>query len=249
MINKDYNAYLDVHCHYDELKADYLRETLTKNNSYAISASVDVESYKRLEKLRLENINNLNFAYGIYPDEVIKKSLPTLLNELKEINFEKSIAIGEIGLDHKVTKDKRLRDNQKILFGKQLEIAEKLDKPIIVHTRYATKATLDFLKDYSKLTVILHWFSGSEAEIKEALERGYYLTQRYASPKVENIKEKLCQIFIETDYPVYKDGKEIEITGIIDSYNSFCKEYNLPLDSIKMRMIKNFEKVFNKIDE
>jgi len=249
MVNKDYNAYLDLHCHYDELKADYLREILIKNNIHAISASVDIESYKRLEKLRLEKISNLNFAYGIYPDEVIKKSLPTLLEEIKEINFEESIALGEIGLDYKVTKDKELRENQKILFNKQLEIAEKLDKPIIVHTRYATKATLDFLKDYSKLTVIFHWFSGSPEEIKEALDRGYYLTQRYASPKIENINERLCQVFIETDYPVYKDGKEIEITGIIDSYDVFCKEYNIPLDSIKTRMIKNFEKVFNKIDE
>ncbi len=249
MINKDYNAYLDVHCHYDELKVDYLRETLTKNNIHAISASVDIESYRRLEKLRTEKINNINFAYGIYPDEVIKKSITTLLDELKEINFENAIAIGEIGLDYKVTKDIQLRDNQKILFAKQLEIAEKLDKPIIVHTRYATKATLDFLKDYNRLTVILHWFSGNPNEIKEALDRGYYLTQRYASPKIENLKEKLCQIFIETDYPVYKDGKPIEITGIIDSYDSFCKEYNLSLENIKERMIKNFEKVFNRIDE
>ncbi|MEI8363916.1 MAG: TatD family hydrolase [archaeon] len=249
MVNKDYNAYLDLHCHYDELKADYLREILTKNNIYAISASVDIESYKRLEKLRLEKISYLNFAYGIYPDEVIKKSLSTLLEELKEINFENAIALGEIGLDYKVTKDKELRDNQKIIFEKQLEIAEKLDKPIIVHTRYATKATLDFLKDYSKLKVVLHWFSGNLEEINEALDRGYYLTQRYASPRIENINERLCQTFIETDYPVFREGKEIEVTGIIDSYDIFCKEYNLPLESIKIRMLKNFEKVFNKIDE
>ena len=249
MANKEYNAYLDLHCHYDELKIDYLRETLAKYNIHAVSASVNINSYKRLEKLRLEKIENLDFAYGIYPDEVLKKSVSTLLDEIKEMNFENSIAIGEIGLDYKVTKDKELRENQKIIFSKQLEIAEKLEKPIIVHTRYATKATLDFLKDYSKLNVVLHWFSGNPEEIKEALDRGYYLTQRYASPKIENINERLCQIFIETDYPVYKDGKPIEITGIIDSYYEFCKEYNLPLDSIKMRMIKNFEKIFNKIDE
>jgi len=245
MVNKEYNAYLDLHCHYDELKADYLRETLSKNNIIALSASVDIASYQRLEVLKNERIPSLYFAYGLYPDVVLNKSITTLEKELKEINFENSIGIGEIGLDYKITKDKTQRDNQKILFSKQLDIAEKLDKPIILHTRYATKATLDFLKDYSKLKVVLHWFGGTPDEINVALERGYYLTERFAKPRIENINDKLDQIFIETDYPVSKDGTPIEITGIIDSYDSFCKEYNLDPEEVKKRIINNFYKVFN----
>jgi len=247
MINKEYNAYLDLHCHYDELKADYLRETLVKNNIIALSASVDIESYKRLEVLNKEKIQNIYFAYGLYPDVVLNKSITTLEKELKEINFENSIAIGEIGLDYKITKDKETRDKQKIIFSKQLEIAERLDKPIVVHTRYATKATLDFLKDYSKLKVVLHWFGGTPEEINIALERGYYLTQRFANPKIDNINERINQIFIETDYPVSYNGRQMEITGIIDSYNSFCKEYNLDKEEVKKRILQNFEKEFLKI--
>jgi len=248
MINKEYNAYLDIHCHYYDLSVDYLKHVFEKNQIIGLTACGGDGSYQKQRILKNANITNLYFAYGIHPDEVLHKPITTLVNELKEINFEDAIGIGEIGLDYKVTKDKILRENQKIIFAKQLEIAEKLDLPVIIHTRYATKATLDFLKDYSKLKVVLHWFSGNPNEIKEAFDRGYYLTQRFASPRLENINERLCQIFIETDYPVYAGENPIEITGIIDSYNAFCKEYNFKLDSIKERTIKNFEKVFNKID-
>jgi hypothetical protein len=73
MINTDYNAYLDAHCHYEDLGIDYLREVLTKNDIYSIGASVDIDSYKKLEKFRLAKINNLYLAYGISPDEITKK--------------------------------------------------------------------------------------------------------------------------------------------------------------------------------
>jgi len=245
MMDKDYNAYLDLHCHYDELKADYLRETIIKNNILALSASVDTTSYKRLEELNKEKIPGLYFAYGLYPDVILNKSISNLVEELNKINFENSIAIGEIGLDYKITKDQELRNNEKILFIKQIEIAEKLNKPIIVHTRYATKATLDVLKDYNKLKVVLHWFSGNPEEIKEALNRGYYFTQRFGKPKIENINERLDHIFIETDYPVFRDGDPLEITNIIESYKVFCKEYSLEESEIKKRIINNFYKVFN----
>ncbi len=245
MITKEYNAYLDLHCHYYDLSIDFLKKELQKNNIIGLTACAGDGSYQKQEKLKNANISGLYFANGIYPDEILIKPLPLLLEDLNKINFKESTAIGEIGLDYKITKDKILLDNQKIIFGKQLEIAEKLDKPVIVHTRYATKATLDFLKDYSKLKVVLHWFSGTPDEINEALDRGYYLTQRYAKPKIENITERINQIFIETDYPVFKDGDPTEITGIIDSYDSFCKEYNLEKEEVKKRIINNFYKVFN----
>jgi len=250
MIDKEYNHYLDIHCHYDELSADILRNCFDKNNILALSASVDINSYERLEQLRKEKIKGLYLAYGLYPDEVVTKPLPKLLDELKKINFENAIAIGEIGLDNKVTKDKQLRENQKILFTRQLEIAEKLNKPVVVHTRYATKATLEVLKDYPKLKIILHWFSGNNDEIKEALSRGYSISNRFGKPIINNVTEYLGQIFIETDYPIPYNNQPAKTDGIIESYNVFCKENNLELDLVKKTMVKNFSKLFNiKIDE
>jgi TatD DNase family protein len=242
---KEYKRYLDVHCHYDHLSFDEIREVLKKDEIVSVVNTINMKDYNKYQELRKENIPNLYFAHGLYPDNVFKKDWTEIENDLEKINFKEAIAIGEIGLDLKITNDINKINLQKKLFEKQLEIAKDLKKPVIVHTRGATKETLEILKDWLDVQVILHWFSGTEEEINEALLRGYFLTQRFARPKIENIEKHLDQIFIETDMPVWYNGKETEIEDIKESYNVFCKKYNLPLEKIKEKIITNFYKLFN----
>jgi TatD DNase family protein len=245
MENKDLK-FIDIHCHYDELSLAHLKETFSKEEIMAIANNVDIDSYRKLESFRKENIPGLYFAYGLYPDVVVNKGLKDSLNYL-EIIFKDSkeiLAIGEIGLDYKITKDHEIRRGQKIVFEKQLEIAKDRKLPVIIHSRYATKAVLDVLESYSGFPIILHWFTGNEKEIKTALDRGYYLTLRFNKPIIHNIKEHLKQIFIETDYPISYEGKPIEITDIKKSYEIFAKENNIDIKELKEKINNNFNKVF-----
>lgn len=235
--------FIDIHCHYDDVTIDKLKFEFPENQ-ISVAATVSYDSYKKYEALRLEKINGLYFAYGLYPDVVLKNTTSACLDQIENINFDNAIAIGEIGIDYKITKDKEKRKEQELIFQKQLEIAEKKDLPVIIHSRYATKKILDILSTTTHKKIILHWFSGLNEEIKIALDRGYYLTNRFAKPTIFNIKDHLDQIFIETDYPISFDGQELKVSDIKKSYEVFCKDYNLDFDFVKEKVQSNFLKLF-----
>ncbi|MCK9293019.1 MAG: TatD family hydrolase [archaeon] len=247
MDKNKYNYYLDAHCHYDLLYSDYLMETFKENALKAITCSVDMNSYLRLEEIRKKNIKNIYFAYGLYPDYVLNRKLEETLKDLEKIDFSRALAIGEIGLDYKITKDKNKRLEQKQLLERQLEIAQSLKKPVILHTRYATKPTLEILKNYSKLKVLLHWFTGQEEEKLEALKRGYYLTQKALNKNTIDVNKYKNQILLETDYPIYLNGEKTTPLSIIEVYKQYCREYDLNLEDVKKTMHNNFEKLFLKV--
>ena len=246
MVDKDYNYFIDAHNHYNETNINKIENSFKNNKLIAITCSVDFKSYEELLKIQSKNINNLFFAYGFYPEEVIKKSLNDCYKDLEKMDFTKASAIGEIGLDYKITKDKIKRNEQIKLFEKQLEIAKDYNLPVEVHSRYATKPVLEILKSWTDLKIILHWFTGNENEIEQAFDLGFNITQRYGFPLIKNIKEHINQILIETDYPVpYNNTQKIE--GIIESYNQFSKQYNITLDETQKLIYNNFKKTFPKI--
>ena len=245
MENKDLK-FIDIHCHYDHLSKEALKKEFEKKEQISLTASVSFESYEQLEEIRKEKINGLFFAYGLYPDCVLKNTLDNCLEQVNKINFDNAIAVGEIGMDYKITKDKQKRKEQEILFLKQLEIAEKKDLLAVIHSRYATKKVLDILSTVNNKKILLHWFSGLNLELVRALDRGYYVTNRFAQPTILNIKDYLDQIFIETDYPVSYNSKPLEIYDIKKSYEVFCKEYSLDLNFVKEKIYSNFLKLFGK---
>lgn len=248
MQTKEYKHYLDMHCHYDHIPLTIIREILTKKEIISLIHATSIEDYRKYLEIKEANIPNLYFAYGLYPDVVLKKGWREIEKDLEEINFKDALAIGEIGLDKKITEDTNKFKLQEKLFERQLNIAKELNKPVVVHTRGATKETLNLLKSWSDVQVILHWFTGEKEEIEEAFKRGYFLTQRFARPKIENIEKHLNQIFIETDVPVWQNGKETTIESIKESYEVFSKKYNIPLEKVKEKMINNFLKLFPTIN-
>ena len=247
MNDKDFK-FIDMHCHYDDLSILELKKQFNSKEQISLTAAVSLESVEKLEKIRQENILGLYFAYGLYPDVILKNSLEECLNQIKKINFKNAIAIGEVGIDYKITKDQSIRKEQQIVFEKQLELAEKLNYPIVIHTRYATKKILDILSTTNHKKIILHWYSGTDEEINTVLERGYYLTSRFSKPNILNIKEHLDQIFIETDYPISYDGKPLLISDIKKSYEIFSAEYKIELNELKEIIQTNFLKLFPNIN-
>lgn len=240
--------FIDMHCHYDELSLEYLKKNFDSKNQVSLCAATSYASILKLEKIREGNIRNLYFAYGLYPDAILNFTIDKCLEQIENINFNNCLAIGEVGIDNKITKDKEIRKQQEIIFNKQLEIAEKLNKPIIIHTRYATKKILEILTTTKHKKIILHWYSGTESEIETALERGYYLTVRFGYPEIPNIKGNISQLFIETDYPIRYDGKPLELFDIKKSYEVFSKENNIDITDLQKTIQKNFLKLFPHIN-
>ncbi|MGL4804717.1 MAG: TatD family hydrolase, partial [Cetobacterium sp.] len=115
------------------------------------------------------------------------------------------VAIGEIGLDyHWMTEPKEVQQER---FKRQLELAERLNKPVVIHTRDAMEDTVNILKEYPNITGVIHCYPGSLETAKQLVDRFYLgiggtLTFKNSKKAVEVVKDiPLDRIIIETDCP------------------------------------------------
>ena len=200
--------YIDTHCHVLHDYYDNIDEIINKckNNgvSKIIISGCDIETNKEV----LELVNKYDIIYGTIGFH------PTELNDFKEENFvfleknimnKKIVGIGEIGLDyHYEDTDKNKQIN---VFTRQLEIAEKYNKPIVVHSRDSIQDTYNILSNY-KLKGSIHCFSGSVEMAKLFTKLGYKLgvggiiTYKNAKTIKEVVRDTdLAYILLETDSP------------------------------------------------
>jgi TatD DNase family protein len=143
-------------------------------------------------------------ALGIHPHQAADPDA-SRLDELRELlSDERAVAVGETGLDF--YRDYAPRDRQRDLFGRQLELAGELGKPVVVHTREADEETAAALEPFEG-TVVLHCFSSPEL-LPVALARRYYVSfaGNVTYPKAEELREAARQVpadrlLAETDSP------------------------------------------------
>ena len=199
---------IDTHCHL--LKEYYTNldntfKELKENNIDAVIVN-GCDKTSNIEVLEI--IKKYDIAYGaigFHPTELtnIKE------DDLKwlEINLQKDkiVAIGEIGLDyHYENTDK---EKQKYFFKRQLLLAQKYNKPVIIHSRDAIQDTYNILSSV-KVKGVLHCYSGSLEMAKEFTKIGYFLgiggiiTFKNAKNIIEVIKNIDSKyILLETDSP------------------------------------------------
>lgn len=108
--------------------------------------------------LREENPSTVKCFIGVHPSEAA--STPADLDELAPL-WGGADGVGEVGLDPKYS-EVSPKSAQMELFTSQVEVAERLNKPLQVHSRGAEEACLDVIEGHSIRTVLLHWFEGEE---------------------------------------------------------------------------------------
>ena len=167
-----------------------------------MNCATSLDSSKEVIKLSKEYQDFLIPSIGIHPESVEEIGKLTDLEILIKDNNIK--AIGEIGLDYYWVKDNK--DKQLDLFNKQLDLAEKYNLPIIVHTRDSIQDTFNTLKN-RKLKGVIHCYSGSYEMAKEFVKLGYKLgiggVLTFKNSKLHEVIEKieLKDIILETDSP------------------------------------------------
>lgn len=204
----------DSHCHLDDEKFEEDRQVVINNIFLSgvtklISAGYSLESSKRA----LELANTYSQIYtvsGISPND-IPENMEKIQEEINEIEKlaknEKVVGIGEIGLDYYWNKENK--ELQKYAFIKQIELANKLDLPIVIHTREAVMDTIEILKEYPvNKKGVFHCCPLNPELIKEALKLGFYIS--FAGPVTfknsKNADEVIRlvpdeRMLIETDSP------------------------------------------------
>ena len=209
----------DSHAHYNDEKFDndrkeIIEQTLKNGVSNFIVAGYNIESSKKALDI-VKEYEGLYSIVGISPNDIenIKedKDINTNILEIDKIiktdENRKIVAVGEIGLDYYWNKENK--ELQKIIFKKQIELANKYNLPIVIHTRDAINDTLEIIKNNEvKNRGIFHCCPLNRELVKEALKLGYYISlsgvvtfknAKNANEIIEMIPEK--RILIETDSP------------------------------------------------
>ena len=181
--------FLDSHCHLDDERFDEDREKLIAEIKKAdiskfVSAGYSVEG--SIKGVALSK--TYDFVYttcGISPNDIpqTEEELWKNISEIKQIttNNSKVVAIGEIGLDYYWEKDIERRKLQQKAFIKQIELANELQLPIVIHTKEAVMNTLQILKENEVLKKgVFHCCPLNRELVKEALKLGFYIS--FAGP-------------------------------------------------------------------
>ncbi|RJP25809.1 MAG: TatD family deoxyribonuclease [Candidatus Omnitrophota bacterium] len=133
----------------------------------------DIESSARAIRLA-ETLEGLYAGVGVSPHDILKAP-DDYLEQLKTMaNHPRVVAIGEAGLEyHYPAGPKEMQIQQ---FLRQAELAERVQKPLIIHLREADEDFLRLLKTFPASSAILHCFTASEDVMNAAVERGFYIS-------------------------------------------------------------------------
>lgn len=199
--------FIDTHCHLSKEDYDDIDRVVEEDKK----AKVDKIVVSGCSKETIEETLLLKDKYDIvyvtigyhpeYANSITLKDLDYLKNLLSE---KKIVGIGEIGLDYHYGKDNI--DKQKWLFEKQLEMAEYFNLPVVIHSRDATKDTIDILRKY-KVKGIIHCFSGSLETANIYIKMGFLLgiggVLTFKNSKLKDVVKEISldSIVLETDSP------------------------------------------------
>ena len=173
---------IDTHAHYDSDSfaedRDLLLASMQENGIGLI-----VNSCASVDDLQdtIDLMNKYDFVYGavgVHPDDADKMTAETLEEIRRLSHHEKTVAIGEIGLDYYWHKEKEEHLVQQKMFRAQMDIAREEKLPFIIHSREAAEDTLNIVKEYMAGGMyggIIHCFSYGKEIAREYLSRGLYL--------------------------------------------------------------------------
>lgn len=253
--------FFDSHAHYNDEKFDEDREQIINDTYNAgitkfVCAGYNIKS--SLDSLELSE--KYDFIYsicGISPNDIpqteqeLWKSLDEITKLVQNNKSKKLVAIGEIGLDYYWNKD----ENQKIKFIKQLDLARKYNKPVVIHSRDATAETYEILKEYQDLKKVIHCYSGSLEMAKEFIKIncrlgiGGVLTFKNSKLK-DVIKEiDLKYILLETDSPFLTPepyrGTKNEPYNVIYVAKKIAEIKNISLEEVLDITTRNAKEQFD----
>lgn len=253
--------YFDSHAHYgdskfDEDRKEIIQKMYDEGVTKIISAGYNLESSKYASKLTSE----YDFIYttcGISPNDIPEgeKEFYKELIEIKELTKnEKCVAIGEIGLDYYWNKENK--EYQKRAFIEQINLANEVDLPIVIHSRDAISDTLEILKNNKvNRKGVFHCCMLNRELVKEALKLGFYIS--FAGPVTfknsKNAQEIIKMVpnerfFIETDSPYLSPepnrGKRNDSRNLKYIVEKIAKEKDIDIEKVAEISYKNAVEFF-----
>ena len=256
--------FFDSHSHYNDEKFNEDREQIIKETYEAgitkfVCAGYNIES----SLFSLEISKKYEFIYsicGISPNDIpqseqqLWKDIAEISKIVKENKSKKLVAIGEIGLDYYWNKENK--ELQKQAFIKQIELANELELPIVIHSRDASVDTIDIIRNNKvKKAGIFHCCQLNQELVRQALELGYYIS--FAGPiTFKNSKNApeiikmvpIDRILIETDSPYLSPepnrGKRNDCRNVRYVAQKIADVKGLTVEEVAQKTYENAIRIF-----
>ena len=204
-------TWVDTHCHLEKSE-EPLENIISKSKKLDVSKFITIgtehDSNQNVDQITQSN-DDIYGTVGFHPHDA---------SEYQQIHADwiiqaieknsKIVAVGECGLDYFYEYSDKT--SQKSAFAAQLEIANQLNIPVVIHTRNAEQDTIDIIEAMppNQLKGVFHCFTSSLDLAKYALKKGFYLSFNgiCTFPKSEDVRAILKytprdRILLETDSP------------------------------------------------
>jgi len=241
--------YVDFHAHLD-LYPD-LAGAIAACDRKRVATLAVTTTPKAFEK-NVELSANSEFvrgALGLHPQLVADRHLEI---DLFEKLLPRTRYVGEIGLDRGPA-HYRSFELQQSVFGRILRAcAQQGDKILSLHSVRATKPVLDMLDEHlppDRAGVVLHWFTGSKADVRRAVDRGCYFSVNegmLASATGERVMREIPinRVLTETDGPFLSRGDEpIEPGEVVCAVEMVAALVGMPFEHVRMQILSNLQRL------
>lgn len=181
------------------------------------------------------------YSIGIHPWYIVEERLESDLEIIEtKIQQKNCLAVGECGLDKRIEIP---MDLQIKVFEKQLLLAQKYNKAVVIHCVAAFQEVIEIKKSLKiSVPMIIHGFSKSEQLAKQLVDNGFYISfGKYLvqNPELESVFVSIpnSRFFLETD----------TIDDTIDEVYALAAKYkNMTVSKLQQQVAINFDTVFNR---
>ncbi len=198
---------------------------------------------------------------GIHPQQTDPENPDSIETQIKKLenllDNKEVVAIGECGLDYSPAppgeKD-RLKEDQLLLFKKQIELAQKFNLPLIIHAREAVDETIEVLAGYKNIRGVFHCYYGGKKRIQKVLDLGFFFGfdgNLTYDPGLQNVAAliDIGKIILETDSPDLAPepnrGSRNVPANVKMVAQCLAKLKNISLEEISKVTSDNANKLFN----
>ncbi len=204
----------ETHAHYDDERFTEDQDALIKSMpEKGIGRIINVGSSIESTKTTLELAKKYDYVYaavGVHPSDIDGLNEDAFAWLKEQTAWEKTVAIGEIGLDYYWDKEPEVQERQREWFRRQMELAREVNLPVIIHSRDAAEDTMRLMKEIhaQEIPGVIHCYSYSKEMAQEFIKMGYYIgvggvvTFKNAKKLKETVEAiPLERILLETDCP------------------------------------------------
>jgi len=250
--------YIDIHAHLEFFEKLSELDKVIENAKKArvekiLACGTNIETNRKALDYGKKYPETIEVCLGVYPTETVKLSDEQFDSELEfiEKNKEKIVAVGEIGLDLKESNNLKKQEKR---FRDLLELAKKINKPVVIHSRKAEQRAIEILEEVvgKNNKVLMHCFCGKKKLVKRIISNSWSLSipgnVKFSSQFQEMVElAPLEQLFCETDTPFLHPDKKFpnEPSNVIESYKKIAEIKKLSLDEVEKQIKKNYERLFH----